>query len=472
MKVFGVVRATVAVLAGAGLVWGATQTTDTADATRPADVRQLDVDTTSSALRDVSLSCTGAAAAGRVRAASAPADWVHGTASGGSVSVTTDGRSKPLSLRRGGAVSTDLPATTAASVVGKGGLATGLVATQTQLDERTTARGLNVSGCGGPVQDGWFFGGGHDDGRVARLALVNTGATPTTVDVTVLGADGADAAASVKGTVLAPGERKVLVLGDFAAALAAPAVHVTATGAGVSASLTDAWMNGETPVGEDTTSAPVTPAEKLTVPGVSATSAAPQVRVAVPGKDEAIVRVRVVNTAGAVVVDKVQTVAPGTSTGVTLTGLTTGNYDVQITGDVPVAASVMSRTAGSGTTDLTWAPALPAIDGPAGIAIPDGIPQAKASLMLSAPTATSADVITMTSAGPKARTVAIPADRPVVTDIGAGATAVWVRPGKGHPVHAAVTLRGRHDNADLLATMPLDQTPLSQSTKRLVPARG
>ncbi|HWC23311.1 MAG TPA: DUF5719 family protein [Flexivirga sp.] len=470
MKVFGAIRATVAVAAGAGLVWGATQATDTADATRPADVRQVAADSTSSTLSDVSLSCTGAETAGHVQVASAPAAWLAARATSGSVSLTGKD-ARRLDLVRGAATDGALPAGAASSVVGKGGLATGLVATQTQLDDRVTARGLAVSPCGSPVQDGWYFGGGDAPGRIARLTLVNTGATASTVNATVVGADGVDSDATVKGTVLAPGERKTLVLGDFGKSLASAAVHVTATGAGVSASLTDSWLDGEIPVGEDTTSSPVIPAKKLDIPAVSATGAAPEVRVAVPGKDEGIVRVRAVSPSGDVVFDKVSTVAAGASEAVRLTGLTAGGYDVQVTGDVPVVAAAMSRTASSGTTDLAWSPAVEATKGPAGIALPTGIPGRSTSLMLTAPTRTKADIVTVTASGAETKTVGIPADRPVVVGV-KGAVAVWVRPAPGGALHAAVTIGGSRDNAGLLATVPLQQTPLSQSTKRLVAARG
>ncbi|MFC6707868.1 DUF5719 family protein [Flexivirga alba] len=470
MKVFGVVRATVAVAAGTGLVWGATQVTDTADASRPADVRQVAADTTSSALSDVSLSCTGAESAGQVQVASAPTGWLVSPASGGSVTLTGKD-TQQLHLARGAATDAALPAGVASTVVGKGGLATGLVATQTQVDHSVTARGLAVAPCGSPVQDGWYFGGGDAKGRVARLVLVNTGATATTVNATVVGTGGVDAAATVTGTVLAPGERKTLVLGDFGSSLASAAIHLTATGAGVSASLTDSWLDGETPVGEDTTSSPVIPAKELDIPGVSATSAAPEVRVAVPGKAEGIVRVRAISPSGEVAFDKVSTIPAGTSGAVPLTGLPTGSYDVQVTGDVPVAAAAMSRTASSGTTDLAWSPAVAAANGPAGIAVPVGIPGSSTALMLTAPTRTKADVVTVTASGTDTKTVEVPADRPIVVGV-EGAVAVWVRPARGGQVHATLTIGGRRDNAALLATVPLQQTPLSQSTKRLVAARG
>lgn len=470
MKVWGAIRATVTVVAGAGLVWGATQVTDTADATRPADVRRVAADTTSSTLSDVSLSCTGTDTAGRVQVASAPAAWLTASASGGSVRLTGKD-AQPLNLTRGRVADGVLPAGAAATVAGKGGLATGLVASQAQVDVRPSARGLAVAPCGGPIQDGWFFGGGDAAGRVARLTLVNTGATATTVDATVVGADGVDAGATVKGTVLAPGERKTLVLGDFGSSLASAAVHVTATGAGVSASLTDSWLDGETPVGEDTTSSAVIPATKLEIPGVSATSAAPEVRVAVPGKDEAIVRVRAISPSGDVAFDKVSTVRSGSSGLVRLTGLATGSYDVQITGDVPVAASAMSRTANSGVTDLAWSPAVEGGKGPAGIALPTGVPNRVTTLMLAAQQRTKVELVIVTPLGAETKTIEVPADRPVVTDP-KGATAVWVRPAGGGAVQAAVTISGRRDDGALLATIPLQQTPLSQSTNRLVAARG
>lgn len=470
MSIFSAIRAIVAVAAGAGLVWGATQPTGSVDATRPADVRHVAADATSSMLSDVSLTCTGAETAGHVRVASAPTAWLASPAAGGSVSLS--GRhTHRLEIARGGVADGTVPAGAASTVVGKGGLATGLVATQTRLDERATARGLAVEPCGPPLQDGWYFGGGDAKGRVARLTLVNTGATATTVNATVVGADGVDPDTTVKGMVLAPGKRKTLVLGDFGTSLASAAVHVTATGAGVSASLTDSWLDGETPVGEDTVSSPVIPAKSLVIAGISATSAAPEVRVAVPGKAEGIVRVRAVNTSGAVVFDKVSTVPAGASEAVRLAGLEPGAYDVQVTADVAVAAAAMTRTASSGTTDLAWSPAVAAATGPAGIALPTGIPDLSAALMLAAPHRTTADIVTVTASGTVTKGVEVPPDRPVVVDV-EGAAAVWVRPARGGELHATLMVGGRHHDAGLLATVPLQRTPLTQSTKRLVAARG
>ena len=249
---------------------------------------------TSGVADKASLSCTGSATNGTVSIASAPSGWLSHPVPGGSVRVQ-GATTAAMTLQHGGATTAQLPSGVAGNLTATGGLATGLVASQAWLDDGTTARGLNVSSCAAPVQDGWFFGGGNEAGRVARVTLVNPGATPSTVNVTVIGASGVDRGTTVTGVVLAPGERHEVTLGNFGSSLSAAAVHVTATGAGVVTALTDAWMTGETPVGEDTVSDPVTPAKSLVISGVSATTAAPTVRLAVPGGDQAIVRVQAVD---------------------------------------------------------------------------------------------------------------------------------------------------------------------------------
>ena len=470
MKPWGIVRAGVAVLAGAGLVWGATEATGTADTTRHSDVRTASVDTTSGRVTERALTCTGADLDGSVEAASVPQSWAPEAAAGGTARVEGS-PSGDLALQHGAAADAELPSSVTGRVAATGGLATGLTAGQLQLDKRSVSRGLTMSNCATPTRSGWFFGGGSQKGRVARLTLVNPAATPTTVDAAVLGSDGVDKAASVDGTVLAPGERKVLTLGDFGPDLGAAVIHVVASGAGVAASLTDVWMTGETPVGESTSSDAVSPAKDVVIPGVRATRSAPAVRLAVPGSDQAIVRVRAISTSGAVVADKVTTVAGGTSAAFDLSGLAAGSYSVRVTADVPVVAAVMSRTGTSGTTDLSWATAAPGLTGPAGAALAAGVPAGSAQLMLAATGTARAQIVTVASSGDNTtRTVAVRADRPVVVSIG-DARAVWVRPvGKGS-VHAAVTVTGHDSSGAFLATVPVQPVTLRQATSRLVPAR-
>lgn len=471
MKPWGIVRATVAVVAGAGLVWGATQATGTADTTRHSDVRAVAADTTSGQVTEMSLTCTGADVDGSVEVASVPRSWVPTATAGGSVHVhgATAG---DLVLHHGAVTTAKLPSSSTGRVVATGGLAAGLLAGQLHVDTRSVSRGLSVSNCSAPTRSGWFFGGGPQKGRVARLTLVNPAATPTTVDAGVIGSDGVDKTASVDGTVLAPGERTVLTLGDFGPDLDAAAVHVTASGAGVVAALTDAWLSGETPVGESTSGDPVSPAKDLIIPGVRSTDAAPTVRLAVPGGEQAIVRVRAVSTSGAVAADKVETVAGGASAAVRLTGLASGDYTVRVTADVPVAAAVMSRTGAAGTTDLSWAVPAPGLTHPGGAALPGGTPGASTQLMLAAPHPARAQVITVSAAGQSTtRTVAVGPGRPVAWSID-DARAVWVRPIGKSSVRAGVTISGQDSSGAFLATVPVQPVTLHQATARLIPARG
>ncbi|RNI23172.1 hypothetical protein EFY87_06965 [Flexivirga caeni] len=464
------VRVTVAALAGAGLVWGATQATGTADATRPRDVRAVTVDNTSGLITQQSLTCTGADVVGTLAVASMPSGWVK--ASGQRGRLEASGVTGQLSLRPGGTDARALLSGTAGRVVASGGLAAGLVAGQWQLDRGASARGLMVSSCPAPVQSGWFFGGGHDAGRVARLILVNPAETPTTVDAAVVGASGTDRAASVQGVVLAPGERKVVTLGDFGGDLAAAAVHVSASGAGVVASLTDVWLTGETPVGESTSADPESPAKDILIPGVSSTSATPVVRLAVPGSAPAIVRVRVIDGSGAVVADRVQTVAGGTAAAVDLTGLKTGSYAVRVTADESVVAAAWSRTASHGTTDMAWSTAAPSLTAPAGLALPSDIPSGSASLMLVATAPASVDVLTVGASGADStRAVTVPANQPVVIPL-RDAVAVWLRPTGQGALHAAVTVTGHDKSGGYLASVPVQPAMLTQATARLLPARG
>ena len=471
MKPWGIVRASVAVLAGAGLVWGATEATGTADTTRPADVRAASGDTTSGQVTQASLTCAGADVDGSIQVASIPQAWAPKASAGGSVRVQGTAAGD-LALQHGATAGAKLPSATTGRVVATGGLAAGLVAGQLHVDSRSVSRGLTLSACGTPVRSGWFFGGGPQQGRVARLTLVNPAATPSTVDVDVVGSHGVDKSASVAGTVLAPGQRTVLTLGDFGSDLEAAAVHVTASGAGVVTALTDAWMTGETPVGESTSGQPVVPANDLMIPGVRATAAAPTLRVAVPGQEQAIVRVRAISTSGAVVADKVETVDGGGSAALTLNGLAAGSYAVRVTADVPVAAAVVSRTGVSGTTDLSWVVPAPALRGPAGLALPAGVPDVSTQLMLTAPRTAAAEVRTTSASGRSTtRTVAVRAGHPVALSID-DVRAVWVRPVGKNPVHAGVAISGHDSSGPLLATAPVLPVTLHQATARLIPGRG
>ena len=123
-------------------------------------------------------------------------------------------------------------------------------------------------------------------------------------------------------------------------------MHVRSDGGGVQATLTDTWVDGSNALGAETTAAAAAPATVQVVPGVvvDATGVS-SVRVAVPGDQDAVVRVSVLNREGLVpwTGESVLSVPAGSVGELPLTGLAAGTYAVALRSDVPVVASAFTR---------------------------------------------------------------------------------------------------------------------------------
>lgn len=463
MKGAGIARSTVAVAAAGAMVWAASRADGSVDSTRPADDNSVSAARSVDAARRTTLTCTGPdqrGAAGsdgttqktEVTTAAAPQQLV-GSATGGSAKLRIgSSAARTFSLQPAGVRSAWISTAAGATVLADRGLSVGLTATQTTRDDADDGSGLAISPCTGTTTDSWLFGGGAAKGRLARLVLVNPGSTAVTVNAAVVGSSGTDRTKSASDVVVGPGERQVLVLGAFPDSLAQPAVHVTASGGGIAASLTDVDMAGETTRGESTSTPVTSSSRELRIPAVTATDADPVVRVAVPGTSDAIVRVRATSADGEVVVDEVRTVRAGRVAAMALTGLAKGSYAVRVTADEPVSAAALSRTADSGTADLDWASAVPAISGFGSVALPSSVPDRSSTLTLLATRSTSVRVWTRTDGDVTQRTVRVSADRPVSTSVGQ-ASAVWVDPGQDS-VYAAVTMTGK-GSGPLLSSVPV-----------------
>ncbi|WP_145225889.1 DUF5719 family protein [Rudaeicoccus suwonensis] len=460
------IRAVVTAGVGCGLVFGATQVHSTVSATRHWDVSPVIRTGSDGVVAATDLTCAGPDRAGApgstdtqqkvsMLLASAPSVLTSRATGAGSVTWSgASGQGGPVTLQRGGTGDVTIAGDSSGQAKASGAMAAGFSASQWTLDSSSTQRGLNLQQCGVPTRDAWLFGGGTDKGRVARLVLANPGATPVTVDAAVVGTTGVDATSSVHALVIPPGARKTVVLGALAATLQAPAVHVTSVGGGVVAALTDSWMSGETPVGESTSGPAAPAATSQVLPAVTVGAVAPQVRVAVPGASEAIVRVRAVNASGAVLDDQVQTIAAGTTAAITPTGLQAGTYAVQVTADEPVVAGALTRTAASGVSDIAWLPSATAVTGLAGLALPQSVPAGQSQLVLVGSAAGSAArVVVTTAAGTTTKDVALAAGRPTVVSV-TGAQSVWVKTTKGS-VYAGLVIQGKDSKGALIAEVPL-----------------
>jgi len=396
---------------------------------------------------------------------------------------------RPLVPGSGGLAALTLPRTAAGAVTllpagGAGGGAAGapeVSAVQLELARTGDARGLAAVPCATATTQSWLVGGGTQVGRRARLLLANPAPTAATVDVVVHGPQGVVAAARGAG-VLVPARSEVALQVDaLAPDLATVAVQVTARNGRVTAVLHDSWLRGVTPGGVDDVSAAAAPARTQWVPGIvvapppaaalpdrADAPGAVAVRVANPGPDPAVVRVRLLGADGSRPLDHgVVTLAPGAVVDVPVTGVPAGPWTAAVQADVPVVAGAVVGRGGPAQqpAEFGWTSSVEPVTAPALLALPTltdagGRTDVEGTLLLTATGAAASVEVTELDgrAGVAAvRTVAVAAGSTAVQRLGAGAAGVRLRPlgaGAAAPVVAALVLTVADDAGPLLAVVP------------------
>lgn len=475
MKVGGALRVLVAGGVAAGLVYGAGRADGQVHLMRAAD-RTIAATGTSAILRSASVACPGADRGGvqqvTLLSTSAPLAVLPsgvGVASGGTAgAVSLPGAAAAVRTTRAGTTSTPLSGDRAVRLDTTGGLAPGSTATQYSYDYIRSARGTSLLQCTAPSQDAWVLAGGDEPGRVTRLVLTNPGNSAITVGATVVGSAGRDPG-SVAGTVVAPGHRAVITLGPLAGGHD-PVIHVTSTGGPVSVAAADVWMDGETQIGQETAGASAAPATTQVLPAVTVVGPAPVVRVADPGTEDAVVRIRATRSDGSITTEQVLTVPAGRTGSLALRGLVAGDYSVQVLSDEPVVAAASVRTTATGVGDITWATGAPATRTLTGTALPVGLGTGDALLGVTATGPAAQVVVSTVDAGGRVTSTnrSLTADKPLLQRLPA-ATSVWVTVRSGR-VRAAVSIRGKDRGGPLLATTALAPLPLTAQVAALRPA--
>lgn len=250
-----------------------------------------------------------------------------------------------------------------------------LSAVQAAVTPSGDLRGLAASGCAVLGSDLWLLGGATTVGSSARLDLVNPGATPTTVDLTVLTEAGSSSPEAGQGVSLAPGERREVLLEGLAPGAASLGVRVAAAGGPVGASIVSSALGGLTPAGVETIVPGSAPAAEQVVPGVvvRARSAPPLLRLVAPGGEDAVARWRLLGPKGQVAAKgtAAATVPAGSALDVPLQGLRPGDYTVVVEADGPVAAAVRTSSGtGRGPTDVAWSGSAEPLAGAVPAALP------------------------------------------------------------------------------------------------------
>lgn len=232
---------------------------------------------------------------------------------------------------------------------GVDGSAPGLTAGQLTRSTEATMRGLAGVTCAASGTDAWFVGSGALVGQRGRVYLSNIEAAPAVVDVVLYGPDGPIDAPDARGVTVAPGAQEVRLLDALAPGTERFAVHVHARQGRIAAAVRDVQVDGLTPLGADWVPPAAAPGRRAVVAGVPGGPGERRLQIVAPGDSDAIVRVRLIGSAGTVVppgLDVVE-VRAGTVTDVDIAPFTGGEpVSVELVADEPVAAGVLARVTG------------------------------------------------------------------------------------------------------------------------------
>ncbi len=415
--------------------------------------------------------------------AAAPAS-VTGTALGGYLRATAD----PA------AATTGTAAALAAGPVDGG--APLLAGATTSVASSGDLRGLVATACAAPAEDTWLVGGSTGVGRSTRLVLADTGAAATTVDVTVLTADGPQQPSSLQGLSLGAGEQRSVLLegvldgvldaasGPGADGSGSPvAVRVRSSAGPVASWLVEGVLHGLVPGGQEVVGPAAAPATSLVVPGVVTAGPSPAVlRVANPGTEPVVARFSVVDATGSSVpsgATPATAVPPGSAVDVQLPSLPSGGVALAVDADGPVLAAARTDSApSSGASpvagDIAWTAAAEPLTGATLVALPRGtgrsgagaVPDARL-VLTSGKDAAAVDVAIVGADGRTgtARRVELPATTTTAADVddlvraagGSGTpVAIVLTPvGGGRVVAALTTSLAVGSGGDLVAASPV-----------------
>ncbi|MBT0770336.1 hypothetical protein KIH74_15445 [Kineosporia sp. J2-2] len=264
-----------------------------------------------------------------------------------------------------------------------------LAAVQSTVTGKGDLRGLSASRCDQSSADAWLVGGGTVTGERLRLVLSNPTAATSVVDVVVLGEGGRVEAPSGVGVVVPAGRQTPLFVDALAPGQERVAVHVVARNGQVIARMHDSVLRGLVAGGVDVVSPAAAPAKRQIVPGISLVNgysktagdtAAPgstSIRVAVPGSEEAVVRVRLLGSTGEIDLPTsgVVNVPGGGVADVPVSGIASGTYTAVVDADVPVIAGARvgrPPAAGHQATEFGWAPATSVLEDSGYAVLPPG----------------------------------------------------------------------------------------------------
>ncbi|WP_018653458.1 DUF5719 family protein [Actinomadura flavalba] len=342
-----------------------------------------------------------------------------------------------------------------------GGAAAGLAAEQTRDDV-----GLAGTRCAEPAVEHWFTGPGPGAAERVEVHLTNLDPRPASVDLHAYSGDGPLDGTDGRGITVEPATTRVVRLGASAEGLGdlvrtarELTLRVVATTGRVAAA-----VHVRADAGADWLPRAAAPAREIIVPGVPGGSGERRLLVAVPGGEDARLRIETITAQGVVTPGGRGTLEAfaGTVTAVDLhPSLAARPAAVRVTADRPVVAGVAVRRG----SDVAYGASAGPVGG--GALLPAS--RRDAWLTLTAPRAGATVVLTPVGGGaPQRLTVA--AGRTAETRIAAGTGALLVQPERGSgPVYAARLLTAGGGSDVRLTLLPV---PEAARTTALPPVGG
>ncbi|HVE74007.1 MAG TPA: DUF5719 family protein [Mycobacteriales bacterium] len=391
--------------------------------------------------------------------------------------LRSKGQPATLPVRRPGEVAVDLGSSISGDalvVTARGPLAAGLELEQVTRGEEGPDRGLAGLRCEAPRTDSWFLGGATVVGDAAVLVLVNSDATPATVDVSVWSSTGPVPGRPGRGLIVAPRSRLVVPVERLAPDRDLLALRVKAQRGRVSAALRHVRDDGRTPRGVEWVPQALPPATEVVVAGFPAGPGRRHLLLANPGPDETVVSLELTTEQDQAVPLELEAVhvPRGSTVAVDLTSATAQTPMAVRVASVggPVLASGYVYDAQTGPVrEISYAPSTLPLSGPALLTDLVINRPTESTLLLSAlDQAATVEVTPVAIVGqvgelPEPKRVDVPAGRTVALRLSTffppGATGrlaldVRTAPGSG-PVHAARYLRERGSRGPLTTILGL-----------------
>ncbi|MDQ1575121.1 MAG: hypothetical protein QOH55_271 [Microbacteriaceae bacterium] len=297
-----------------------------------------------------------------------------------------------------------------------------LAASQIQQAAQPDFAGLAASACDEPSSDSWLVGGATSLGQTSLVLLTNPSPVPATVNLTIYGEAGIVDAPGATGIVVAAGTQHVVPLAGLAPTVAAPVVHVQTVGGRVLASMQQSSEIGLEPGGAELEGPTIAPTTHQVIAGVTVRSLAtlqasqsgeaygpdlPALRIFVPGKKAATVRIGAIGETGTIAGNSISaTVQPGVATEVPLDHLADGNFTVTIDSTAPVVAAARTSIVGTTAKDFAWFVASQ----PLGDSFLAAIAAGPAATLHLANDGAKDVTATVTDPAGKSRTIAVPAE--------------------------------------------------------------